>query len=79
MHKETSDIISMNEKMTAKLTGLSVHTLRSYRHKGIGLPYRKIGSKVLYDRQAVIDWLNKHPLQHSTTENRKPLKELPHD
>lgn len=44
------DNYPMNEKQAACYVGLSVHTLRMWRFKGIGPEYMKLGSAVRYQR-----------------------------
>ena len=39
----------LNEKQVAEMIGLSVSTLRLNRHKGVGIPYYKMGRAVRYD------------------------------
>jgi tRNA(His) 5'-end guanylyltransferase len=47
----------MNEKTTSHLTSLALSTLRNHRHKGIGLPYIKVGKAVRYSFQDVVDYM----------------------
>jgi len=37
-----------NELQVAQKLGISVSTLRAHRHQRKGLPYHKLGSRVLY-------------------------------
>lgn len=43
----------MNEKLAACYVGLSVHTLRQWRFKGIGPDYQKLGKAIRYTRQTL--------------------------
>ena len=55
--------VYIDEKEVAKLTGRKVPTLRSDRHKGQGIPYRKIFRKVLYRLDEVVDYVEKHKIE----------------
>ena len=49
----------MNQKELAKLLGTSVAVLNTLRCRGtLGLPYYKIGRKVMYNPKDVEKWLN---------------------
>ena len=47
----------LNEKEVAILIGVSVYTLRSHRHKGVGLPYVKYGKSVRYSYADICEYL----------------------
>ena len=47
----------LTEKAVASLTGLSVHTLRAYRQRGVGIPYAKIGRSVRYLLEDIQTWM----------------------
>jgi hypothetical protein len=49
----------------------STATLESNRWRGIGIPYRKISGRVLYRKCDVVQWLEKHALIQSTSEEIK--------
>jgi hypothetical protein len=49
----------LNEKAVATRIGLSVATLRAHRHLCKGLPYIKIGRRVLYDPADVREFMQK--------------------
>lgn len=49
----------------------SVKTLEADRWRGIGIPYRKVGGRVLYQKQDVVNWLESHKLVNSTSEYSK--------
>ena len=44
----STDLQLLNEKQTAEALGLSVKTLRSWRLRGVQLPYIKLGKSVRY-------------------------------
>jgi hypothetical protein len=46
----------LDEKESAKLLGLAVQTLRNWRCNRKAPPYYKIGRRVLYDRQALLEY-----------------------
>lgn len=47
----------LTERELAKLTHLSVTTLRKRRALGLEPPFVKLGGAVRYTRPAVIDWI----------------------
>jgi len=49
----------------------STATLESNRWRGIGIPYRKVSGRVLYRKCDVVQWLEKHALIQSTSEEVK--------
>jgi hypothetical protein len=49
----------LNEHQLAHLLGKSVRTLERHRHKGTSVPYIALGRKVLYPRDAVLEYLMK--------------------
>ena len=51
----------LSEKEVAELLNLKVATLRAWRLRGSGPPYRKLGSAVRYPLDELQDWLNKQP------------------
>ncbi len=44
----------------AKMLGVSTATLESHRHRGIGLPYCRLGGRVIYRRADVEQYLARH-------------------
>lgn len=58
----------------APVTNKSIKTLESDRWRGLGIPYRKVGGRVLYRKQDVISWLEGHELVTSTSEYKKEVK-----
>lgn len=47
----------VTERIVAKITGLSVHTLRAHRFKRCGLPYVKIEHAVRYSLDDIIAFM----------------------
>jgi predicted HTH transcriptional regulator len=47
----------LRETEIAKEIGISVPKLRQDRHHGKGLPYIRLGSRILYDREEVFKYL----------------------
>ena len=56
------------QETIAPVTNKSLKTLECDRWRGIGIPYRKIGGRVLYQKRDVIHWLESHALVTSTSE-----------
>ena len=46
----------LNEHQVAERLGISVKTLRKMRHERRGVPYTKIGRRVLYSESDVAIW-----------------------
>lgn len=42
----------------AEIVGVSVHTVRSWRLRGVGPPYTRVGGAVNYERTEITDWLD---------------------
>ena len=57
-----------DEKQISEMTdgAVSVSQLRNWRWAGGGPPYIKLGRRVMYERQAVIDWLRQHSRTSTT-------------
>ena len=53
----------LSETEVADHTGIAVSTLRNYRHLGKGIPYIKMGSRVLYDLSDVEEFMQSHKIQ----------------
>ena len=49
----------LNERQVADLIGVSVATIRHWRHRGKGPSYLKIGPLVRYDPRAIQRWLGR--------------------
>lgn len=62
----------------AELIGVSVRTLEKYRCTGGGPPFLKVGSRVLYLREDVETWLQRHRCQNTSDDNyAAALREMP--
>lgn len=57
-----------NQETVAPVTNKSIKTLESERWRGTGIPYRKMGGRVLYQKKDVTKWLESHVLVISTSE-----------
>jgi phage terminase Nu1 subunit (DNA packaging protein) len=57
----------INEKEVAEITGRKVPTLRSDRHKGQGMPYRKLNRKVLYRLDEVVAYVESRKIETEDT------------
>lgn len=55
----------------APVTGRMPKTLECDRWKKSGIPFRKIGGRVLYQKRDVIHWLESHALVTSTSEYKR--------
>ena len=55
------------QETIAPVTNKSIKTLESDRWRGVGIPYRKVGGRVLYRKADVVSWLEGHKLIHSTS------------
>lgn len=55
------------QESIAPVTNKSIKTLECDRWRGIGIPYRKVGGRVLYRKTDVVSWLEGHELVHSTS------------
>lgn len=47
----------MSCEETAKELGVTKRTLRNWRYKGTGPPYRFFGRRVMYETEDVIGWM----------------------
>ena len=54
----------LNEKEVAMVLGISVYTLRSHRHRGIGLPYVKYGKCVRYSQADINSYMDSRKIKH---------------
>ena len=55
-----------NEHEAASLTGLSVKTLRRYRHEMRGPVFYKLGRRVLYAEPDLVAWIEARRVQTQT-------------
>ena len=59
----------MNDREVAKLLGCSLSKLRNDRHKGQGIPYRKINRKCLYRLDEVVDYVESRRVETADSVN----------
>lgn len=57
----------LNQKQVAEIIGLSEAWLERKRWEGGGIPYRKLGRCVRYDEHDVLEWIEAHSKQYSTS------------
>lgn len=57
-----------NDKTIAIVLSCSTRKLQNERWQGVGIPYKKIGGKVLYEKKEVMKWINKHENRKNTSE-----------
>lgn len=57
----------LNQKQVAEIIGFSEAWLERKRWEGGGIPYRKLGRSVRYDERDVLDWIEAHGKQNSTS------------
>lgn len=60
-----------NDEVIAPVAGCSRKTLQCDRWKKSGIPFRKIGGRVLYQKKDVVSWLESHVLVTSTSEYKE--------
>lgn len=60
-------ITLLTEHEVSALIRKSVHWLRRSRWSGDGIPYRKLGHSVRYAESDVLNWIEQHTLQTSTS------------
>lgn len=56
------------QETIAPVTNKSMKTLECDRWRGLSIPYRKVGGRVLYQKSDVVNWLESHALVTSTSE-----------
>jgi predicted site-specific integrase-resolvase len=49
--------LELTEQQAAEAMGLSVHTLRTFRSRGTGIPYVKRGTRVSYRKEDIDEYL----------------------
>ena len=52
---------------TADITRMKPQTLRVWRWRGDGPPFKKIGSRVFYDRSEVFAWIDQQSCNSTST------------
>gem|GEM_PF-2298767 len=64
-----------NQETVAPVISKSKKTLECDRWRGAGIPYRKIGGRILYRKSDVLNYLERHELVRSTSERDEHDKE----
>lgn len=64
----------LDTKVVAAYTNLSISWFNCKAVYGNGIPYRKVGHKRLYQKQDVIDWLDKNTKKVTSTSEYKEVK-----
>ena len=57
----------LDTKTVSAYTGLSISYFHCKAVHGGGIPYRKVGHKRLYQKQDVLEWLDKHTKKVTST------------
>lgn len=52
--------IYLSEQQVAELLGVSKRLLQQHRSTGIGIPYSRIGRKVIYSKTDVVEYVDRH-------------------
>lgn len=65
---KSSQLIFLTEGQASEIIPRSKFWFQKRRWAGDGPPYVKVGGRVLYERQALIDWLRQHS-RTSTTDS----------
>jgi DNA-binding transcriptional MerR regulator len=58
-----SDERLLTEKATARLLCVSSRTLQTWRSKGLGPPFVRVGRAIRYDRRRLIEWMNENTVE----------------
>lgn len=64
----------LDTKVVAAYTNLSISWFNCKAVYGNGIPYRKVGHKRLYQKQDVLDWLEKNTKKVNSTSEYKEAK-----
>lgn len=69
-------LVTFFEPEAAKMLRISLATIKRMRKAGIGPSYLKIGTRIRYRRDDLIDWLDsKHvPGAHAVTRQKTPIE-----
>lgn len=61
---ENQDIDYINEKQFSKRFSIPLSTLRNWRFRGQGPPYKKISSRMIrYSLKEVVEWIENHTVE----------------
>jgi len=61
--KEGGERMYLTPKQVQKIFGLSEKWLANMRWRKKGIPYKKVGNKILYKREDVEDYIEKHTIK----------------
>ncbi len=61
--------VLLTQTEAAEILKKSTAWMERSRWDGTGPPYRKIGRHVRYPKDALLEWINGHPLQTSTSQD----------
>ena len=61
--KEGGESMYMTPRQVQKIFGLSEKWLANMRWKKRGIPYRKVGNKILYKKEDIEDFIEKHKVK----------------
>ncbi len=53
----------LTELEVSKLTGFALSTLRNHRHRGVGLPYLKLGRAIRYKFSDIVEFMDGHKIE----------------
>ncbi len=62
------NITFLKETQVSKMTGMALSTLRNNRHRGVGLPYYKIGKAVRYSLDDVLKYFEAYKIKNVNNE-----------
>jgi len=60
----------LTRKEAARLLGLRPKTLANWASSGMGPPFLRLGRRVLYRSQDLLEWLKAHAVEVKTTRGR---------
>ena len=60
-----------SQDTVSAVTGRSIKTLECDRWRGIAIPFRKVGGKVLYRKSDIVNYLESHELVISTSQYKE--------
>ena len=63
-----------NQKVVAAVRNVSISTLENERWRGIGMPFRKVKGRVLYQKSDVINFLESYALVTSTSQYNQEVR-----
>ena len=58
-----SEVKFVTERIVSEITSRALPTLRNDRHRGVGIPYIKIGRSVRYDLRDVLDFMEQRKIK----------------